>query len=175
MIYRLKRDLPTFKAGDIFERRENGNLYWCAYNQDKKVFYGDDSKHWANEVMAYHNRTLLNFPNILEDWFEKVEEPTHYWCVDYIECGVDKMLIDQRDPEQDMFNKSIGNWFETEDEAWDAVEKLRALKRLQDKGFRFKNWTRNQTGTIDIFCGWDNYPHNKCVKKDLDLLFGGKK
>lgn len=72
------------------------------------------------------------------------------------------------------YSKEIGNYFETKEEAEKAVERLRAWKRLKDKGFRFKNWSRNQAGTIDIFC-WDNFPYNQCVKKDLDLLFGCEK
>ena len=56
----------------------------------------------------------------------------------------------------------------------EIAEKLKAWKRLKDKGFRFKNWTRNHTGTIDIFCSWESFPHNHCTNKDLDLLFGGE-
>lgn len=36
-------------------------------------------------------------------------------------------------------NNSIGNYFETRKEAEKAVEKLKAWKRLKEKGFRFNN------------------------------------
>ena len=63
--YRLKKDLPTFKKGELFHTDENGNLW-----RDK----GQKGKHWQDEVMAYHHKTIERFPNILTDWFEEYEE-----------------------------------------------------------------------------------------------------
>lgn len=70
-------------------------------------------------------------------------------------------------------SKEIGNWFETKEEAEKAVEKLKALKRLKDKGFKFKDWR-----TADL--GADKYyfiitaESDGAGKGDLDLLFGGE-
>lgn len=55
--YKLKKDLPTFKAGDEFYLDSNNNLY-----------------HNWSEVMAYNHKTLEKFPNILKDWFEEIHE-----------------------------------------------------------------------------------------------------
>ena len=63
--YRLKQELPTFKKGELFHTDENGNLW-----RDK----GQQGKHWQDEVMAYHHKTIERFPNILTDWFEEYEE-----------------------------------------------------------------------------------------------------
>ena len=63
--YRLKQELPTFKKGELFHTDENGNLW-----RDK----GQKGKHWQDEVMAYHHKTIERFPNILTDWFEEFEE-----------------------------------------------------------------------------------------------------
>lgn len=63
--YRLKQELPTFKKGELFHTDENGNLW-----RDK----GQKGKHWQDEVMAYHHKTIERFPNILTDWFEEYEE-----------------------------------------------------------------------------------------------------
>lgn len=63
--YRLKRDLPTFKEGELFHTDENGNLW-----RDK----GQKGNHWQEEVMAYHHKTIERFPNILTDWFGEYEE-----------------------------------------------------------------------------------------------------
>lgn len=63
--YRLKKDLPTFKKGELFHMDENGNLW-----RDK----GQKGKHWQDEVMAYHHKTIERFPNILTEWFEEYEE-----------------------------------------------------------------------------------------------------
>jgi len=103
---------------------------------------------------------------------EDYEEPKEYWYIDYdggILCGE----TDNSSAERMM--KSMGNYFETIEEAEKAVEKLKAWKRLKDDGFTFKNWTINQTGTIDCFATWrDNIPpsrKNPTLLADLDLLF----
>ena len=71
--------------------------------------------------------------------------------------------------------KEIGNYFETKEEAEKAVEKLKALKRLKDKGICFYGWRRNQTGTIDLLVKWEGVPPlTGFIEKDLDLLFGGE-
>ena len=56
--YELKRDLPTFKAGEIFHLSGMGNLI-----------------HESDGVVAYSWSTIGKFPNILTDWFEEVKEP----------------------------------------------------------------------------------------------------
>lgn len=171
--YKLLKDLPTFAKGDLFEIRGDGCLWWIG---DSSFRCGWGEGHWRREVMAYHKNTLDRFPNILEEWFEEVEQES-YWCVDYLECGVDKLTVDYGDTEQDDFNESIGNKFETEKQAEEAVEKLKAWKRLKDKGFKVDLWDydggnyqeRIKTGRI-LFRVKD-YEEND---KDLDLLFGGE-
>ena len=59
--YKLLKDLPTFKAGDLFYISEYGALVY------------DDGGYG---VMAYAQSTLDRFPNILTEWFEEIEEPT---------------------------------------------------------------------------------------------------
>lgn len=63
--YRLKRDLPTFKEGELFHLDGAGNLI-----RNK----GQKGNHWQDEVMAYHHKTIERFPDILTDWFEEYEE-----------------------------------------------------------------------------------------------------
>lgn len=57
--YKLIKDLPTFKAGNIFYISERGDLFY------------DDSN---NGIKAYSHKTLEKFPNILTDWFEEIKE-----------------------------------------------------------------------------------------------------
>ena len=69
------------------------------------------------------------------------------------------------------YEKAIGNYFETREEAKKAVEKLKAWKRLKDNGFKFEGWKRDEK-----YCG--DYTINatdqtSCDDEDLDLLFGG--
>lgn len=64
--YKLLKNLPTFNAGDEFELKDNGNLYFI--DRDAQ------SKHWSSVVCAYCKQTLDRFPNILKEWFEEIEE-----------------------------------------------------------------------------------------------------
>lgn len=63
--FRLIKDLPTFKKGDIFEIGEDG----CLWHHNKD----NSTKHYKEWVMAYHKKTLEAFPNIMTDWFEEEE------------------------------------------------------------------------------------------------------
>lgn len=64
--YKLLKDLPTFKAGDIFELEYTGDLTF--------VEHGDTHKTAVPLVVAYTKLTLEKFPNILKDWFEEIPE-----------------------------------------------------------------------------------------------------
>ena len=78
--------------------------------------------------------------------------------------------------------KEIGNYFETKEEAKKAVEKLKAWKRLKDKGFRFV--LAPGVGALDVVPGKFQIDINAdmpekwfccdAVQKELDLLFGGE-
>lgn len=68
-------------------------------------------------------------------------------------------------------NKQIGNYFETKEEAEKAVEKLKAWKRLKDKGFRFTGFSG---GSTFIEFTFDKPGEPGSAYKDLDLLFGGE-
>jgi len=67
--YMLKKDLPTFAAGDEFELRADG----CLYLYRHRYGYRDDDN---DNVMAYSRRTLERFPGILEDWFKETVAPS---------------------------------------------------------------------------------------------------
>lgn len=51
--YRLLKDLPTFKAGEIFKLK-GGNLYYYPAEN------GTENAHWSDRIMAYHHKTLEN-------------------------------------------------------------------------------------------------------------------
>ena len=104
-----------------------------------------------------------------EEW-EDYEEPKEYWSIDWSCCGVAECKYSNDDI--DNFNKQIGNYFETEEEAEKAVEKLKAWKRLRDNGFEFTGWDRHPDFPGDFrITASDEYT---CDDKDLDLLFGGE-
>jgi len=72
--------------------------------------------------------------------------------------------------------KSIGNYFETKEEAEKAVEKLKAWKRLKDKCFRFYRWNKGSLlkslpNTIEFACDDTKMWTWEDIQDDLDLLF----
>ena len=133
---------------------------WCI---DKDVIRTCDGE------IVYKSLAELN-----EEW-EDYEEPKDHWFISDgagHEVGIfasEKGLL----PEIEEYRKEIGNYFETREEAEKAVEKLKAWKRLKDKGFRF---TAINPGSRNIHFGMEaSYyfvPDN--VQDDLDLLFGGE-
>lgn len=109
------------------------------------------------------------------EW-EDYEEPKRHWIIDTMNDRVEDFDVPMT------FNESIGNYFETEEEADKAVEKLKAWKRLKDKGFRFT--LTPGVGSLDITPGkfqieiTAEMPEKwfccDAVQEDLDDCFGGE-
>lgn len=107
-----------------------------------------------------------------DDW-EDAPEPKGYWYIRDDGSGVGFSPLDYSSVAHRRL--IIGNYFESEEEAKRAVEKLKAWQRLKDKGIEFYGWRRNQTGTYDLLARWeDRIPRSYEIKIDLDLLFGGE-
>lgn len=116
---------------------------------------------------------------LVREW-EDYEEPKEYWYIDSA-CDGDIDRTEIFDCEHckriDEFNKSIGNYFDTREEAKKAVEKLKAWKRLKEAGFEFGGWTH--TPMTKSLAGY-NLHIIACSDKlvdymdDLHLLFGGE-
>lgn len=119
--YKLLKDLPTFKAGDLFY-----------INPDQGCLVQKDTL-----ILAYAKRTLEKFPNILTDWFEEMPEEYKrwrakgdykYWYID--SCGQVDYYWEFVDNEDDSY--IIGNYFKTEEEAKAYKEYLIARQVLLD-------------------------------------------
>ena len=111
---------------------------------------------------------------LTEEW-EDYEEPKEYW---YIDCD-GKVYEPTRLQQSDLDRmEEIGNYFESKEEAEKAVEKLKAWKRLKDKGFRFKGYEGIWGETDGGACGGegkiDFAISGNFRPKDLDLLFGSE-
>lgn len=78
-------------------------------------------------------------------------------------------------PDEKPFNKEIGNYFETKEDAEKAVKKLKAWKRLKDNGFKFEG-IENRSHRIKFYQGRSYETEQQCIQAgiDLDLLFGGE-
>lgn len=136
--YRLKKDLPTFNAGDEFELTPCGALVQITNGR--------------TGVCAYSASTLEKFPNILADWFEEIKEPTRwkperydeeYYYLENTGWICSDTWRDAVSIDRERFD--IGNCFKTEEEAERVAEYLKALatvrgdatsKFVKDKG----NW-----------------------------------
>lgn len=119
--YKLKRDIPVFKAGEVFYLSDAGNLF---RESDNVPVYG-----WT---------IIDKNPNILTDWFEEIKEQTrwkpehkqgyHYVSSDgciYYGSWANGSSIDNGRFE-------IGNCFETKEEAERATEYLKALATVRE-------------------------------------------
>lgn len=124
--YKLKKDLPTFKAGDEF---------YLDSNNDLRLKWSD--------IMAYNHRTLEKFPNILTDWFEEIPESKRwraeynekYWCND----GNGGIYSSTEDGHKaDSYRFLTGNYFKTEEDAEAYKEYLLAKQKLIDSAKGYK-------------------------------------
>ena len=127
--YRLLKDLPTFKAGDLFYISEYGAL----------VHSGGDPDGY--NVMAYAQSTLKKFPNILTEWFEEIQEEStdsiHWmpkqdekiWYLD--ENGDTNFTYFDEDNPYHCRRIEFGNAYRSEKECEQAREHRLAKVRLQ--------------------------------------------
>lgn len=111
----------------------------------------------------YYSLTELN-----KEWEDYEELKDHY----YIDFDGDTMIIEALDYEPKIkAMKQIGNYFETKEEAEKAVEKLKAWKRLKDKGFE---WRYYSMGDGNKFRVYFSIKDGADIGTDLDFLFGGE-
>ncbi len=153
--YKLLKDLPTFKAGDLFYISEYGAL----------VHNGGDPDGY--NVMAYAQSTLEKFPNILTEWFEEIPNPTdsihwkpkigqRYFYIDdwYVFSDV---WIDSR---VDNRRYMAGAIYCAEADAKKALERQIAITTLmRDSNFE-PDWSNNDQNKWTVY-----YNHN-----DKELL-----
>lgn len=127
--------------------------------------------------------TLYGEPITLETlnkYCEDYEEPKVFYYIKsngYIVKDNDTITKDFADDLE-----SIGNYFETEEEAEKAVEKLKAWERLkEDINFEFESWSRTAIPFGQVICvramcddAHVTMKKSKQLYRDLDLLFGGE-
>ena len=137
--------------------------YFCFANWDNPVLIIMDKN--GIQLAKYNSLAELN-----ADWGDAPEELKGYWYID--DSGV--IQIDQVLSSEINMRKVFGNYFETKEEAEKAVEKLKAFKRLKDKGFRFDRWNNVTAGPyMPIWFYFEEDTALEDVKSDLDLLFSG--
>lgn len=128
-----------------------------------------------NDMTGYYT----SLAELNAEWEDAPEEPKEYWFISdryKVFHTEDTSFIDKE-------RKSFGNYFNTREEAEKVVEKLKAFKRLKDKGFKFIG-VRGIGKVIDFdipkpynhvwFDEYESGEDEKEFNDDLNLLFGGK-
>lgn len=152
--------LRNKKTGEVIQTQE---IY---ENLSGKIKIRKDGEEYDSQVCEYNSLAELN-----AEW-EDYEEPKDIWWLDNEGC-VNHASGDVNDSFRK--NRKIGNYFLSREEAEKAVEKLKAWKRLKDKGIEFYGWRKNPTGTYDFLARWKGVPPKIIeIIDDLDLLFGGE-
>lgn len=116
-----------------------------------------------------------------EEW-EDAEEPKKYWfirsdssTIGYSSSTIGYSLISNTRSCRN--RKEIGNYFSSKEEAEKALKKLKAWKRLKDKGLVIKKWshTPDMQLTTGSFLKIEGFiPAIMENIKDLDICFGGE-
>lgn len=147
--YRLKKDLPTLKAGAIFSDKDGEEMSW-----------GSNLHHTAESGMFYrfYTKEIDNF----DEWFEPVadewpQKGDTYWTV--APDGT-SFLDNWGDFAGCRDRRAIGNVFKTEESAQRFVDYLKAVEAVRhDEGFM------KMSRKIDYApCGYGLYQdHSKSI------------
>ena len=166
--YVLKKDLPTFKAGQLAYISKTGNLIAGTPENQKTTETG-------LIIMIYHETTLKKFPNILTEWFEEMEEPTdsiywkpnngdEYWYID--DCA--GIYRDRWDDESIHFSRySLGLIKRTKEECEKARDRELAEVRLQ-RTSNFKPDFENCNGGWAVYYDHGHETLAVCELDDCD-------
>nr|DAR94154.1 MAG TPA: hypothetical protein [Caudoviricetes sp.] len=143
-LYKLLKDLPTFKAGQLAYISKTGNLIAGTPENQETTETG-------LIIMIYHETTLKKFPNILTEWFEEIKEPVNsihwkpnfgeeYWYVNYIGNVVCRSW---EDASVDFWLLESGNIYRTKEECEKAHERKLAEVRLRRTSNFEPDWSNN--------------------------------
>lgn len=130
------------------------------------VFIDNNHIDLRNPYKIYTSLTELN-----EEWEDAPEEPKEHWCITMY--GGITRIKDDEEPIDDLIE--IGNYFNSKEDAYDAWDKLKAWKRLKDKGFSIYSW--------DYEFDMVDKPAQTIIlrasavdssNEDLDICFGGE-
>lgn len=156
--YKLLKDLPTFKAGQLAYVSSLGNLMAGTPEEPETADTGLN-------LMMYHRGTLEKFPNILTEWFEEMEEPTDssnwYPKVDeryfYVNEYGDVEYETWDDDDVDNRLMAMGLVYRTEEECEEARERRLAEVRLRKTSTFKPDFKNERSGWVVCY----DYRYNK--------------
>lgn len=166
--YKLLKDLPTFKAGQLAYISEQGSL--IAGNPDKPEI--TDA---GVQLMMYHKTTLEKFPEILTEWFEEIKEPTDsiHWKPKigdryfYISGYGTVYSETWHGVPVDDYRRALGSIYPTEEECKKARERKLAKVRLQ-RTSTFKPDFENGNGGWIVGYDYEDESLNTIPISDVD-------
>lgn len=138
--------------------------------------YKTDKFGYTDEFSSVEGENSLAELN--EEWEDAPEEPKEWWYID-IHGPHNVIKNDKYYQVVKEASKEIGNYFETKEEAEKAVEKLKAWRRLKDKGFRFDvvpalGHCDDEKFDISIIATMPaKWWYNDKVVDDIHYVFGG--
>ena len=162
--YKLLKDLPTFKAGDMFYMSEYGDLIYDGDNVGIKTCT------W---------QILERFPNILTDWFEEIqEEPTDsiHWKP---RIGEKCFILENANIRPTLFTGMLrdynawrtGKVFRTEEECEKARDRELAEVRLR-RTSEFKPDFKNKNTGNGYVVGYDYLNKKLFIERVLFRDYG---
>ncbi len=168
--YKLLKDLPTFKAGQLAYISKTGNLIAGTPENQETTDYG-------LIIMIYHETTLKKFPNILTEWFEEIKEPVdsihwkpkngdRYWTSG--NTGVYSQVWGDDEFDRDRYES--GKVYKTKEECEKALDRRLAEVRLR-KTSTFKPDFENSRGGWVVYY---NYKDKELYSYDTDYDDSGE-
>lgn len=155
MKYKLLKDLPYAKAGEVFERvthkSEDGLSDYDYLEIKKRVKDGEDEVNFGIK----YNYFLNNF----DEWFEEIEEPTdsihwkpkiddRYWFINYwgnVDC------VNWANTTVDVWNLNSGNVYRTEEECEKSRDRELAEVRLRRTSTFKPNFKNGNGGWVVMY------------------------
>jgi len=135
----------------------------------------------TNEETGYKSLgTYTSLAELNEEWkdYEESKDNNYWYIDDFGRIQFSSEILDEvgEHPNNWMARKLFGNYFETQEEAEKAVEKLKAWKRLKDDGITYSLDEGDGTPYIIIHSKEEKGPVQKVLRifEDLTLLFGGE-
>lgn len=125
--YKLLKDLPFAKAGEEFQLHRGG--------------ISDYITLYRNEEQIYQFKVGEDVSGMFDEWFEEVEELKTFFLINNVLSEVVEHNIKYYKDWQIENLKSVGNYFETKEEAEKYLEylKAKAVIKQDTKGFK-PNW-----------------------------------
>jgi hypothetical protein len=138
--YVLKKDMPFAKAGETFGLHRGGI-------EDCITLFKDNEE-------VYQFKVGENVSEMFDKWFEEIKEPElpkEFFCIDIdkVICYDYSYFSSNENTRQEYIRfmekyKSVGNFFETREEAEKYLEYLKAKTIIKEDAKGFKpNWNDN--------------------------------